>query len=117
LPSILGGAAVPAGEAYDTVVCSAQGTGNNPLSSHCFATFARIAGEAPDRVELRNVNRFSIQGHQPGVGSGLSEPDGRPTLPVPGENRTTREALELLNGFADLRPRLGDDYRATGSRH
>src|SRR5690349_5828880 len=78
LPSIRGGAAGPAGEAYYMVVYSAQETGNNPLTSHCFATFARIAGGGPDRVELRHINWFSVRGHQTGVTTGLFDTNGRP---------------------------------------
>ena len=84
---------------YYLVVYAAQEPGNNPETSHCFATFARIAradGTPPaPRVELRHINWFSIRGHQTGATHGLVEADGQPTYPEPGENRTTRDALIL----------------------
>ncbi|MGO8899242.1 MAG: hypothetical protein ACLQU5_12985 [Isosphaeraceae bacterium] len=70
-----------------------------PETSHCFATFARVApmGESSrGRAELHHINWFSIRGHQTGLAN-LTEPDGRSSHPEPGENRTTHEALSLVH--------------------
>ena len=88
-------------DAYYVVVYGAQAPGNHPETSHCFATFARVAYEHGDsvrpRVELHHINWFSVRGHKTGMAYGLAEPGGRITRPEPGENRTTREALELAH--------------------
>lgn len=100
-PGDPGGAARPAVESYYMVVYSAQ-EGNVAVRSHCFATFARVARSgdttAEPRVELHHINWFSVRGHRCGSTFGLFECDGRPTRPEPGENRTTRDALELVLG-------------------
>jgi len=99
-PKDPGGAAIPAVESYYMVLYSAQEEGNVPVTSHCFATFARVtrSGDTPaePRVELHHINWFSVRGHECGSTFGLFECDGRPTRPEPGENRTTRDALELV---------------------
>jgi hypothetical protein len=92
-------AAGPAAEAYYMVVYAAQEE-NTPMTSHCFATFARVIptgrpSEGP-RVALHHINWFSVRGHRSGETYGVFENDGRLTHPEPGENRTTREALELV---------------------
>jgi hypothetical protein len=82
-------------ESYYMVVFAAQDEGHHPETSHCFATFARVVprpGREP-RVELHHINWFSERGHRTGATHGIFEDDGRPALPEPGENRTTREAL------------------------
>jgi hypothetical protein len=85
----------PAGETYYLVVLAAQEEGNHPVTSHCFATYARISAgtEAEPGIELHHINWFSRRGHRTGATHALFEDDGRPTRPEPGENRTTREAL------------------------
>jgi hypothetical protein len=92
-------AASPAAESYYMVVYAAQEE-STPLTSHCFATFARVTstGRPSDepRIELHHINWFSVRGHQSGQTYGVFENDGRLTCPEPGENRTTREALELV---------------------
>jgi hypothetical protein len=80
------------------VVYSAQDPGNNPLTSHCFATFARVG----PGVKLHDINWFSIRGHRTGTTCGILGRDGRPARPEPGENRTAREAL-VLAGRLGLR--------------
>lgn len=100
LLTALGGATGRATEAYYMVVFAAQ-EANNPVTSHCFATFARLTGAGgsggESRVELHHINWFSLRGHQTGSTRGLVEADGRPTRPEPGANRTTREALLLAH--------------------
>jgi hypothetical protein len=90
-----------AGESFYVVVYGAEAPGNEPETSHCFATFARVVspdrlGGAP-RVELHHVNWFSVRGHETGATHGLFELDGRPTRAERGENRTTRDALALAD--------------------
>jgi hypothetical protein len=84
---------------YYMVVFSAQGAGHHPETSHCFATFARVAsmpGGGP-LVELHHINWFSERGHRTGATHGIFEDDGRPALPEPGENRTTRDAFLMAS--------------------
>ncbi len=84
---------------YYMVVYAAQDRGNIAETSHCFATFARVApmGESSrGRVELHHINWFSIRGHQTGLAN-VTEPDGRSSHPEPGENRPTHEALSLVH--------------------
>ncbi len=92
------GASGPVAEAYYMVIYAAQEE-VTPLTSHCFATFARVTTmgrpSGPPRVELHHINWFSLRGHRLGSTCGLFEDDGRLSRPEPGENRTTREALGL----------------------
>jgi len=88
-----------AGETFYLVVFAAQEEDYHPETSHCFATFARIA-ELQDTgsvVELHHINWFSRRGHQTGTTHAVFEDDGTLTRPEPGENRTTREALLLAS--------------------
>lgn len=98
-PSERAAAVGPAADSYYMVIYSAEKP-NTPTMSHCFATFARIGRAAgasgPPRVDLHHINWFSVRGHRCGSTFGLVECDGRPTRPEPGENRTTRDALELV---------------------
>jgi hypothetical protein len=98
-------------EKFYMVVYGAQEEGVNPLSSHCFATFARIiakddAGSEPI-AELRHINWFSRRGHETGLTHGVFEDDGRPVEPESGENRTTRDALFLAHRRGLWVTRLG----------
>jgi hypothetical protein len=98
-------------ERFYMVVYGAQEAGVCPMSSHCFATFARIiakddTGSEPI-VELRHINWFSRRGHETGLTHGVSEDDGRPVAPESGENRTTRDALSLAHRRGLTVTRLG----------
>jgi hypothetical protein len=75
------------------VVYSSQDAGNNPTTSHCFATFARISGSAA-RVELHHISWFNVRGHQTGS-TCIFDDCGQPAQPEPGENRTAGEALAM----------------------
>ena len=84
-------------EAFFVVVYGAEEEDGHPETSHCFATFARIAeepGTAPE-IELHHINWFSPRGHETGVPHGLATPGALSVSPERGENRTTREALLL----------------------
>ncbi len=89
-----------ASDSYYMVIYSAE-EGKISERAHCFATFARVtwASDAPTpRIELHHINWFSVRGHRCGWTYNLVETDGKPTRPEPGENRTTRDALELVLG-------------------
>jgi hypothetical protein len=98
-------------ERFYMVVYGAQEAGVCPMSSHCFATFARIiakndTGSEPI-VELRHINWFSRRGHETGLTHVVFEDDGRPVEPESGENRTTRDALFLAHRRGLKVTRLG----------
>jgi hypothetical protein len=99
LPAAGGEKEESAGETFYLVVFAAQEEDYHPETSHCFATFARIAEsqEAEPVVELHHINWFSRRGHRTGATHAVIGDDGMPTRPEPGENRTTREALLLAS--------------------
>jgi hypothetical protein len=95
-PDALGAADGPAAERHYVVIYSAQEPGNHPRTSHCFATFARLAPARASsgglRVELHHINWFIARGHRTGS-TDLVEAGGRPTRPEPGENQPDRGAI------------------------
>jgi hypothetical protein len=90
---VAGGTSAPDAACY-MVLYAAQDEGNNPTTSHCFATFARVSRSGTRPVELHHINWFSVRGHQTGS-TCLFDAEGQPARPEPGENRTTAEALAL----------------------
>jgi hypothetical protein len=89
-----GGTSPPDAACY-MVLYAAQGADNDPTTSHCFATFARLSRSGARPVELHHINWFSVRGHQTGSTCGIFDAHGQPARPEPGENRTTGEALAL----------------------
>jgi hypothetical protein len=86
-----------AGESYFMVVYGAEDGSENPLKTHCFATFIKLLksadGQGPPGIELRHINWFTRLGHESGVPHGLLN-DGLLERPEPGENRDTVSAFE-----------------------
>jgi hypothetical protein len=78
------------------VIFGAQDQRDNPLTSHCFATFVKLkhdtGGPSEQALELHHINWFTRLGHETGVPHGLMI-DGRLAKPEPGENRDTASAL------------------------
>src|SRR5262245_23163303 len=87
----------PAEASYYMVVYGAEDGTANPLKTHCFATFIKLANRAKETshapIELRHINWFTKLGHDSGVPHGLLN-DGLLERPEPGENRDTASAFE-----------------------
>ncbi|GAC1472982.1 MAG: hypothetical protein NVSMB9_20880 [Isosphaeraceae bacterium] len=83
--------------AYYMVVFAAEDDHHSALTSHCFATFAKIqtgyGGTTGPVLELRHINWFTRRGHETGMTRGVLDELGQPVPPEPGENRDTRSAF------------------------